>query len=417
MHTTPRLWGLIFLMSIIFLSGCGQSPNYLAPESVGRWDSQNRDWRGNVVRNDNATSFAATAAPASDELPDADANAGHLAAPEPDASAALTRQVIYTGALTVLSPDPEAAIDAVRRLAEEAGGYAGSVRGQSVRIRVPAQQFDATMQAIAELGLVTHRQMDAADVTDQMFDLEIRLDNLEALRQRMKNLLEKAEKVEDMLNIEKELGRLTGEIEQLKGKLRLMKDRVALSTITVNFNTPAGTASGLAGRVQPFPWVNAVGSEAFGASRLPTAQPKLGKAPKLTLPDGFVRFYQHEHRVFAIDRGQVVIKVTRQLNYDQAKAGFWVDQVRDRLTKELGVPVNEPRKITIRDDETGYTMTGNRPSSGTTGNQPLGYFVGLAASDDHVFVIEAWGPAEQLDTQRDALVTSLKTLRVNKGWW
>jgi len=172
-------------------------------------------------------------------------------------------------------------------------------------------------------------------------------------------------------------------------------------------------ASGLATRVRPFPWVNTVGSEAFGAARLPTAQSKLGKGAKLELPPGFVRFYQQSHNVYAINRGQVVIKITRQSNFDAAGAGFWADQVRDRLTQDLGVPVEEPTKITIRDNEVGYAMTGNRPA----GKDPLGYFVGLAANKKHVFLIEAWGPADQLIDQHEALTASLKTLRVNRGWW
>ncbi|MEM1027617.1 MAG: DUF4349 domain-containing protein [Planctomycetota bacterium] len=379
------------------------------------------DWRDGVTRNDNSTAFeTADASPALYAVADADGDAvadsnfQWQAAPVPEAqSNAAARQVIYTGRLTVLSPDPNAAIERVRQLAEDHGGYADFVRRQQVQIRVPAGKFDATIQAIGELGLVTDRAIDAVDVTAQMFDLEIRLDNLEAMRVRMKALLDKAEKVEDMLAIEKELGRIVGEIEQLKGQLRLMKDRVALSTITVNFNRPAGTDSGLAGRVRPFPWVNSVGSEAFGAARLPNAQPKLGKAPKLTLPDGFVRFYQQGYRVFAIDRGQVVIKVTRQANYDAAGADFWADQVRDRLTKELGVPVGEPAPVQLNDQDTAFTLTGDRQS----GTAPLGYFVGLAANDKNVFLVEAWGPAEEVEAQRDALITALKTLRVNRGWW
>ncbi|MEM7626146.1 MAG: DUF4349 domain-containing protein [Planctomycetota bacterium] len=363
------------------------------------------DWPGTVTRNDNSTLF--------ETRPGKGVTTKYAAPEPPPAAASIARRVIYTGGLTVLSPDPDGAIHAAKTIAEDAGGYVTSVKGQRVVLRVPAAKFDATMNALAELGLVTDRQIDAADVTEQMVDLEIRLDNLEALRKRMQALLEKADKVEDALKIEKELGRLTGEIESIKGRLRLLKDRVALSTITVTFNTPAGTASGLATRVRPFGWVNAVGSEAFGAARLPRAQAKLGKAPRLDLPDGFVRFSQENYRVFAIDRGQVVIKVTRQPNYDKADAGFWADQVRDRLTQDLGVPVSDPQRLTVDDANAGYVMTGNRPA----GQDQLGYFVGLSANDKHVFLVEAWGPAKQVDAKHDELVRALKTLRVTRGWF
>lgn len=338
---------------------------------------------------------------------------GFLAAPDPTPTpASIARQVIYTGGLVVLSPDPDGAAAAARRIAEEADGYVSSARGQTVVLRVPAEAFDDTMQALGELGLVTDRSLDANDVTEQLTDLRIRLDNLEALRQRLQALLERAESVEDALKIETELGRLTGEIESIKGRLRLLNDRVALSTITVTFNTPVGTASGLAGRVQPFGWVSAVGAEAFGARRLPQAQPKLGRAPRLELPDGFVRFYQQDHRIYAIDRGQVVVKVSRQSNFDEAPADFWAEQIRDRLTRELGVPVGEPVAVDL-DGDPGFTLTGRRPA----GNEALGYFVGLTSNDDYVYLVEAWGPIEQLDRHTSALVGSLGTLRVSRGWF
>ena len=327
--------------------------------------------------------------------------------------ASIQRQVIYTGALTVLSPDPAGATEAVRQIVDSAGGYLSSVQGQRVVLRVPADRFNSVMREVAALGLVIDRQITANDVTAELVDLNIRIDNLQALRERMKALLEKADKVEDALNIEKELARLTGEIELMKGRLRLLTDQVSLSTITVLFNTPRHTASGLASKVRPFPWVNTVGGEAFGAAALPQAQSKLGRGAELDLPDGFVRFYQKDYEVYALGRGQVVMKVSRVSNYDEASAGFWVDQVRERLTEELGVPMDEPRRVTIRDDEVGYTMTGSRPA----GQEQLGYFVGLAASDDHVFVIEAWGPADEVEAKQDELIRSLQTLRINRGWW
>ena len=84
-----------------------------------------------------------------------------------------------------------------------------------------------------------------------------------------------------------------------------------------------------------------------------------------------------------------------------------MDQVRERLTEELGVPMGEPQRVTIRDGEVGYTMIGQPPDRDA---EELGYFVGLAASDDHVFVVEAWGPADAVEEARAGLVNSLQSL-------
>ena len=93
----------------------------------------------------------------------------------------------------------------------------------------------------------------------------------------------------------------------------------------MRFNSPRQTASGLASKVRPFPWVNSVGGEAFGAEALPRAQSKLGRGAELELPDGYVRFYQKDHEVYALGRGQVVVKVNRveQLSTRRRRGSGW----------------------------------------------------------------------------------------------
>ena len=87
-----------------------------------------------------------------------------------------------------LSPDPDGAIEALRRSVDAAGGYISSLQGQQAVLRVPADRFEAVMRDVAALGFVTDRQISANDVTAELVDLEIRIDNLEALRGRMKGL-------------------------------------------------------------------------------------------------------------------------------------------------------------------------------------------------------------------------------------
>ena len=71
------------------------------------------------------------------------------------------------------------------------------------------------------------------DVTDQATDLEIRLANARALRARLEALLADATTVTEVLEVERELSRVTTEVEQLDGQLRALADRVALSTVRV----------------------------------------------------------------------------------------------------------------------------------------------------------------------------------------
>ena len=148
------------------------------------------------------------------------------------------RLLVRSGSLTLAVDDPaESAVEVTRRI-EAAGGLvehsnATSEHGVSLRARVPADRLDATLDAIAALGDEKHRSLSAADVTDQVSDLEARLRNNLALRDRLQTLLERADDVKDVLAIEKELNRLQAQIESMQARYdRLQKD-VAMSVLSV----------------------------------------------------------------------------------------------------------------------------------------------------------------------------------------
>jgi hypothetical protein len=163
------------------------------------------------------------------------------AAPTADEQAAARQQrvMIYTAALSIVVNDVDDGRAALTRIAQEAGGYLQQVSGNSVTIRVPADRFTAVLETVAGLGQVIDRALTAQDVTDEFVDLEARLANARRVRDRLLALLEQAKTVEETLAIEKELGRLNEEIERYEGRLKLLRDRVALSTITVTFERVA----------------------------------------------------------------------------------------------------------------------------------------------------------------------------------
>lgn len=127
----------------------------------------------------------------------------------------------------------EQAIAAVREL----GGYLSEHTDRArLVLRVPAAQFDKLVARIETLGEVSHRFVRALDVTAEFRDLEMRLRNAEAVRDRLLRLLDKAPDVPQSLKVEQELDRLSERIEQMKGQLKLLSDRMAFSTITIQFS-------------------------------------------------------------------------------------------------------------------------------------------------------------------------------------
>jgi hypothetical protein len=89
------------------------------------------------------------------------------------------------------------------------------------------------MDLVASLGDEERRSSGATDVTDQYADLETRLRNDLALRDRLQELLKRADDVEDVLAIEKELNRLQSEIESIQARFDRLKSQIELSRLSV----------------------------------------------------------------------------------------------------------------------------------------------------------------------------------------
>ncbi|APR86735.1 hypothetical protein A7982_12084 [Minicystis rosea] len=144
--------------------------------------------------------------------------------------------LIYTAQITMAVFNVNASLAKVETLGRELGGFLAKRDDKSVTIRVPAQRFDEAVKRVEEVGDMLHRQVVAEDVTEQFRDLEIRLKSARAVQQRLTDLLARAAKVEESIAIERELDRVTGEIERIEGKMKFLRDRAVFSTITVTFD-------------------------------------------------------------------------------------------------------------------------------------------------------------------------------------
>ena len=78
------------------------------------------------------------------------------------------------------------------------------------------------------------QRLRSEDVTDTLIDLEARVKNLRALRDRLRSYLEKAANLPEILDVERELARVPSELESLETRLKLLQDRVAVAALTVD---------------------------------------------------------------------------------------------------------------------------------------------------------------------------------------
>jgi len=156
------------------------------------------------------------------------------------------RMVIYNAYVSLETRDIAGTLTKIRSLAESYGGYvAGSSRSSygmqataEITIRVPKDKFHVAVQEIETYGKVLDERTTSEDVTQQYIDLKARLSNLQKQEQRLIEILGMARTVDEVLNVERELERVRGEIESLQGQINYLERSVAMSVITVSLKEP-----------------------------------------------------------------------------------------------------------------------------------------------------------------------------------
>jgi type II secretory pathway pseudopilin PulG len=102
------------------------------------------------------------------------------------------------------------------------------------KLRVPVTKFDSFLDEVAKLGVAEDRRQTAQDVTEEYVDLEAQIANKKRLEERIVALLKDATgKIKDVLEVENQLSRVRGEIEQLEGRLRYLTNRTDFTTVSI----------------------------------------------------------------------------------------------------------------------------------------------------------------------------------------
>jgi hypothetical protein len=144
--------------------------------------------------------------------------------------------------LEILSFDN--AVQKITAFANEEHGYVattdsekqanGKLRGQVV-VKVLPENLDRFLQKIRSLGELKNQTLGTEDVTKAYFDTDARLKNAHVMEQRLIDMLKtKTGKVSDLLQVEKELGRVREEIEKMQGELKYWDSQVQFATVTIS---------------------------------------------------------------------------------------------------------------------------------------------------------------------------------------
>ncbi|HEX5724152.1 MAG TPA: DUF4349 domain-containing protein [Longimicrobiaceae bacterium] len=171
---------------------------------------------------------------------------------QPSGSTPATLMIIRTGQAVVKVASLETGIQRVRQLAQGLNGFVANTSVQSaegedriatLELKIPAAGFDRAVSGLRPIGRVESVNVTAEDVGEEFVDVSARVANARRLEDRLNTLLAtRTGNLEQVLSVERELARVREEIERYEGRLRYLRARTSLSTLTVMLhegNTPS----------------------------------------------------------------------------------------------------------------------------------------------------------------------------------
>jgi len=191
------------------------------------------------------------------------------------------RKIIKTAEITIEVKSFEDSLTKVREImkemapGEQDGFIADSSSSKSetgattgtVIIRISPNKFDLLVDKLMAVGDVKYQRIAGEDVTKEYYDLQARLTSKQEMEKRLIQLLAtRTNSVSDLLEVERELGRVREEIESIQGTLRYYDDMVGMSTVNLTIQEPESVVSGAGGFWGPIKQAVTRSFEVFGKS-------------------------------------------------------------------------------------------------------------------------------------------------------
>ncbi len=246
---SPRF--LVLILSLVLLAGCTlaerSQPATTGPSESAGSDSSAKKYTTTEGQTANVRAQGDPQSPGAQQVSLNQADQSQSVAE------AVDRKIIRDANLTLEVASPGDAQRKVTSIAESVGGFvvtseakryenADSGRqGMEVTlvVRVPALQFGSVMDQIRAIGTPGDQEkITGQDVTEEFIDLEARIKTQKALEEQFLEIMKRASKVEDALEVQRQIAEVRTEIEKLEGRKRFLGNRASLSTITVTLHEP-----------------------------------------------------------------------------------------------------------------------------------------------------------------------------------
>ncbi len=229
------------IAAVMAFSACGASSTdsgfgSIEENSSMGWDSGAAD---TIISSDAETAVDIPEAPGA-ALPNVSADADSIEASQ--------RKIIKNKELSVETLEFDSFISELSGLVTQYGGYIqdstqngssyynDSLRTARYTIRVPAEKFDEFTSLIGDMATVTYSYEYIDDVTAQYVDIEARLDALEAEQESFLRLMDQAQTIEEILQIQSYLTDVNYQIESYTAQINTYDSLISYSTLRLNVN-------------------------------------------------------------------------------------------------------------------------------------------------------------------------------------
>lgn len=231
------LIGLLTLVISFSMMGCGKSAETTAApnEEYVQYSMSLND------KTDENTSFSEEGSASDSQVAGNNTNGQGI-----NNMASVSQKIIYTGQVNIETLEFEKTKTDLCQYISSIGGFiqSSTVNGSGIGysglrnaefiFRIPKDKYNQSFIDLRKFGTVVLEQSRGEDVTEQYFDTEARLKSLRIQQERLEALLKKADKMEDILKIEKELQSTLYDIENYTGTLKKWDSLIEYSTLTVN---------------------------------------------------------------------------------------------------------------------------------------------------------------------------------------
>ena len=158
------------------------------------------------------------------------------------------RKLIRNVNLSLQTKEFDTVLENMSQKVKDLGGYIqdfsvwgsssdySSSRSASYTLRIPSDKLDEFIDVVETLGNVTYKNESVDDVTLRYVDVDSHKKALETEQERLLALLEKAENVEDIINIENRLSDVRYELENYESQIRLLDNQIDYSTVYVDIS-------------------------------------------------------------------------------------------------------------------------------------------------------------------------------------